>query len=220
MPQQQSNDKRADITLVTGQSESGKTAYTKSRIAKIPRVLAFDVKGDYANLPGFIVVERAADLVRVLQAGQHRRVTYVPKPSGLPDRFDFWCKCAYAWGNCAVIAEELADVTTPGKAPEGWGWVIRRGRDRNLVVFGITQRPSESDKTILGNVTKIHCCTMGRSDDRKYMAKELDVTQATLNGLNLDKLEWIEKDFRTRKITLGSLKTTRVTPYTGGPFST
>lgn len=210
MPPRQALD--ANITLVTGQSGSGKTVYVKRRLEKCRRVIVWDVKGEYASEPGFMRVETAGELARVLAAGQHARIAFVPRSMTL---FDHWCKCAYAWGDCAVVAEELADVTTPGKAPEGWGWVLRRGRERRLVVFGITQRPSESDKTILGNATTIHVCAMARADDRKYMARELDVPQAVVDGLNLGNLEWIEKDLRLRKITRGSLKSGRVTPYTG-----
>lgn len=202
----------ADITLVCGQSGSGKTSQVMKRTRDDRRVIVWDVKGEFAELKGFAALSSAAELARTLSTMQAGRVAFVPRSLSL---FDHWCNAAYAWGHCTVIAEELADVTTPGKAPPGWGVVVRRGRARGLRIFGITQRPSESDKTILGNVTRIIVCAMARADDRRYMARELDVPQSAVDGLRIDALEYLEKNARTREILRGSLKTGRVGPYTG-----
>ncbi|MCL1072999.1 hypothetical protein [Shewanella dokdonensis] len=87
--------------------------------------------------------------------------------------FEFWAACAFAWCNACIVAEELADVTTAGKAPPHWGQVVRRGRARGLApIFAITQRPSESDKTTVGNATLVRCGRLNRANDRKYMAQE------------------------------------------------
>lgn len=204
---------KADITLVTGQSESGKSAFVKQQLAKNQRrALAWDVKGEYAAIPGWIGVHHAAELPQAMLGG-HRRIAFVPRSMG---QFDFWCRAAFAWGDCIVVADELADVTTPGKAPDGWGVIVRRGRARNLAVYGITQRPSESDKTILGNITRIRCCSMARFNDRAYMARELDVPVEVISSLSFDNLEFVERDMRTRKIVRGSLKTGRSTPLREG----
>ena len=95
-------------------------------------------------------------------------------------------------------------MTSPGKAPLGWGMVVRRGRDkeRRLKVYGVTQRPSESDKTIMGNWTLIHCCLMTRFDDRAYMAKEMNIPREAIDSLQ--PLQWIEVD-RSREVTTGQL---------------
>jgi hypothetical protein len=97
---------------------------------------------------------------------------------------------AFSWGNCTAVAEETADVTTPAKAPVGWGTLVRRGRKRGISIIGVTQRPAESDKTIIGNATKIHCGMLKRPQDRKYMALEMDVPLQVVNELK--PLEWLE----------------------------
>jgi hypothetical protein len=191
-------DRAADIRLITGQSGSGKSFYVKSCTDSSKRVLVWDVKGEYR---GFQRIEgdRLA-LVRALKGAGAGRFAYVPRH--LAD-FDFWCQAAYAWGHCDVIAEELADVTTPGKAPPGWGVILRRGRERVLRVFGVTQRPAESDKTIMGNWTLARCFSLRREGDRAYMARELGVSQGMLDSLQLDRHEWIERATHPERLTRG-----------------
>jgi hypothetical protein len=84
----------------------------------------------------------------------------------------------------------LAGVTSPAKAPEGWHTLVSRGRKRGIVIYGVTQRPSESDKTIMGNSTLKHVGMMPRAKDRKYMADEMDID---VRLLDLEPLEYVEK---------------------------
>lgn len=186
---------KPDIRLVAGSSGSGKTRYVIDAIKGSERIIAWDPKGEYKALPGFVALSSIADLATTLRSAQTGRFAFVPRTM---KAFDLWAKVAYAWGHCDVIGEELADVTSPGKAPEGWGWIVRRGRERRLRVFGITQRPAESDKTILGNASLIRVCAMVRFDDRRYMAKELGLAQSHLDSLDFERQEWIEWNVQKR----------------------
>lgn len=190
---------RPNITLVCGGSGSGKTAWLVRQIKRERRVLVWDMKGEFARDHGFEAVDTLSALIERLRKAKVARLSF---RSVRPTDFDAFCRAAYAWGNCVVVAEELADVTTPGKAPLGWGMVVRRGRDRALVVYGVTQRPAESDKTIMGNVTRVHCCMLQRPGDRAYMAKEMGIDQARLDILQ--PLEWVEREGLT--LRSGKLK--------------
>lgn len=193
----------AQINLVCGGSGSGKSTHVKRAIANDERIAVFDADAEYADLAGFTRVATTSDLIRWFSRAKKGRFAFVPKSVGSDSLFDVFCKACFAWGNCTVVAEELADVTSPGKAPEGWGQVVRRGRKRGLKVYGITQRPSESDKTIVGNASRIWCGSMTRAQDRLYMARELDVNPELVNRLKpLDFIEW---DKATREITEGRL---------------
>lgn len=194
----------ADITLVCGGSGSGKSTFVKRNATDADRIIVFDSDEEYASLPGFTRIAKAGDLIRYLQRAKKGRFAFVPRGTGSDELFDLWCKAAFAWGNCTVIAEELADVTSPGKAPDGWGQLVRRGRKRGLRIFGITQRPSESDKTIVGNASRIWCGSMTRADDRRYMAKEMDVSQELVNQLK--PLDYVIFDKKDRSVTPGRLE--------------
>jgi len=196
---------RADgrIVYVCGSSGSGKSAYVKAQLRHHPRVLIWDVDAEYAPLPGVVGVSSPADLVgRVRRLSGPGRLAYVPDRL---DRFDWFCRLAFAWGQfaaCAVIAEETADVTSPGKAPAGWGTLIRRGRKYGIVTYAVTQRPSESDKTALGNAAVVRVGRLARAPDRAYMARELDIPQSRLDALR--PLDWIERT-AAGEVTAGRL---------------
>mgnify|MGYP001574383419 CR=1 FL=1 len=182
-----SEKNRARIVMVCGGSGTGKSAWVKQQIAGARRCLVWDITGEYAR-HGFEPVTSAARLIEALEQSA-ARLAYIPASL---KHFDFFCRAAFAWGRCVVVVEELADVTTPGKAPTGWGMVVRRGRHQSLTVYGITQRPAESDKTIIGNATLTHCCKLKRAPDRVYMAREMGCALALLDALK--PLEWVEAD--------------------------
>lgn len=195
------------ITAIVGSAGGGKTAWLKQQIAGVPRLLVWDIEGQYTEKTKAVYTKE--QLVKAIQSPT-ARISYQPK--ALTD-FDFWAKCAFAFVRLgaeagvmtAIVAEELADVTSPAKAPEGWGMLVRRGRKYGANIYGVTQRPAESDKTLFGNAHVIHCCGMQRANDRVYMARELDVPVADIQCLDRSKLEYIHKDMRTSKLEKGRL---------------
>lgn len=203
MGQRMSSKNKAEIIVVCGGSGTGKSAYVKRKIKDAKRLLVWDMTGEYAREGLALPVTSCTHLIeRVAAAGNGGfRIALQPRAASA-EYFNFFCEVAYAAGRCVVVVEELADVTTPGKAPTGWGIVVRRGRHRGLTVYGITQRPSESDKTIMGNATLTHVCKMKRAQDRAYMAKETGAPVEMLDALK--PLEWIEAD-EAGKITRGKL---------------
>jgi len=178
---------KANITVVCGSSGSGKSAWTKRQIKGRARVIVWDIDEEYINEQGFQAVRDKAELIHLLRTRKKGRFAYVAKSL---NEFDFWCKAAFAWGNCTAVAEETADVTTPAKAPEGWGMLVRRGRKRGITIYGVTQRPAESDKTIIGNATLVHCGFLKRPQDRKYMSAEMNIKQSIVDDLK--PLDWVE----------------------------
>lgn len=187
-----SSKNKASISVVCGGSGTGKSAWVKRRLTTVKRLVIWDMTGEYAREGIATPVDKCAALVQHLQAAGKKgacRVAFQPQSAAAP-LFNLFCRAAYAFGNCVVVVEELADVTTPGKAPPGWGVVVRRGRHKGLTVYGVTQRPSESDKTIMGNATLVHVCKMKRAQDRAYMAREISADVAELDSLL--PLEWIE----------------------------
>lgn len=197
--------KTGEIGIYTGKTRSGKTFQLKKRISKARRALVWSVKepiDHYAEVwPDSVMVRGLDDLKkRILDiGGGNAHLIYLP--ARMSD-FGAWAKLAHAWGiiaPCAVIAEELADVTTPGKAPDGWGNLIRQGAGWGIDIYAVTQRPSESDKTIIGNMSFIHAHQIMRAEDRAYVAREMDLPQDTIAALN--GYHWIERwaDGRVKK---------------------
>lgn len=204
------------LIVATGKSRSGKSAWVKSQIAGDKRQIIFDIKGEYSADMGYQVVYNLHDLIGMLEATPGPlKVAY--RPASPMKEFGIWAKAAFTWckmAPCTIIAEELADVTTPAKAPDGWGQVCRQAQGFGARIYAITQRPSESDKTAMGNATLIHCCKMVRANDREYMAREMDVSVDKLNAL-LDPMDdngkptkgphWVEKCLKSNKVQSGKL---------------
>lgn len=183
-----------DIVLVAGASRSGKTRWVQKRLERWRGpLLVWDPKGEYLHGARCeTVAELAAELKR------SRRACFVPGRD-LRQSFAWWCVAAWSLRHVApavLVVEELADVTPPGRAPGDWGRLLRQGRGLGLTIYAITQSPAESDKTTIRNASLIHCCRLGRAQDRAYMARELDVPQERVDGLRVsrDRGEWIERD--------------------------
>lgn len=178
----------ASNTVVCGSSGSGKSTLVKREIHGRPRVLVWDVDAEYCDLPGFRIVRSGAELLRLLEVTRAGRLAFVPRSA---KDFELWSLAALAWGDCTVVAEETADVTSPGKAPAGWGQLVRRGRKRGVELYAVTQAPSESDKTVMRNRSRLLVGYLERADDRAYLARELDVDQGVIDALQ--PLEWLER---------------------------
>lgn len=181
--------RKALIVAVVGSSGSGKSAWTKQQpeVRKAKRLVVWDIDDEYSDISGIKEIKTIAALAKALRTSKTGRFRF----TGGQSYFDDFCKIVFAWGECTAVVEELADVTSPGKAPDGWGTLVRRGRKRGIILFAVTQRPAESDKTIMGNASIIHCGRMQKATDQKYMAGEMNIPIDLLKGLK--PLEYLER---------------------------
>ncbi len=200
--------------LVAGSTGSGKSAWTMQQCGQAPRLLVWDAMAEWARRARLHSVTSAAELgalvARDLKAprGSRFRVAYAGPVTR--EHFDAFCKIAWVWLRSqpgTLVVEELADVTTPGKAPPAWGEIVRKGRHTGATVYALTQRPAESDKTIFGNAALIHAGLCGSEDDRKRIAKALDVPIEEVRALR--QLQWIERDLRALTVNKGTLRLRR-----------
>lgn len=183
------------LTVVAGASRSGKTAWTRGAVAGFRRLLVWDLLGEWGGDARFNCV-RSDSLALVrdwIKAGDTPgRLAYF-RP-GMVGDFDAFCRLAWLWiqaGEGALVVEETASVTSPGKAPPAWGDLLRAGLRYGPRIFALTQRPAESDKTALGNATVIHCHRMSAPRDRAYMAEALGVP--VLDVENLTGYRYLER---------------------------
>ena len=194
-------------TLVCGSTSSGKTSWVRQRIKGVGRVLIWNIKerNEYDAEP----IYRKSKLIELAENPAKGKFAFM---ASSPADFDFFCKVAMHWiknsvkvhgAKTAIVVEELADVTSPGKAPPGWGELVRKVRDMGCSIYAISQRPAESDKTILGNIALLHCGFLSRFADCKYMAKELNCEPEEIS--NLKPLEYIERNHNEKTTTRGKV---------------
>ncbi len=180
--------------LVAGASRSGKTFWTVHQVRAERRLLVWDAKGEWWR-HDCRTVTSPAELRELVATNPptFARIAYA-RPC-TPAEFEFFCRCAWVWiraARGAIVVEELADVTNPGKAPTAWGEILRKGLAFGPAIYAVTQRPSESDKTAIGNSSRVHCHRMARAADIRYMAAELRVPVADVEALA--PWDWIERD--------------------------
>ncbi|MGH8209893.1 MAG: hypothetical protein ACREU6_09910 [Steroidobacteraceae bacterium] len=195
--------------LVTGSRGSGKSGWTRQQCEAAPRLLVWDSVHEWSRDRVVTPVRSLPELhdlvVADLRTPGPFRYGYTGRVNG--NTFETFCKLAFVWmkarGDGTLVVEELADVTSPAKAPEGWGDIIRKGRHYGGRIYALTQRPAESDKTIAGNADVIHTGRLSFPRDRKTMAEYLDVPVEEITAL--ESLHWIERDMRDRRLTRGVL---------------
>ena len=162
------------LELYAGASRCGKTSLMYARIQGAPRVLVWDVQGQFGMYQGWEIIRTLHDLVDALEApGEDTtpcKISYQPESL---DQFDLFCRIAYAWivqGPGMVVVEELADVTVSGKACAGWGVLTRRGLKYGPSILTAIQRPQWADKDTLGNATHLVLFRQG-DGAREYLEK-------------------------------------------------
>lgn len=178
------NDGR--LCIISGASRSGKTVKTERLVRTFKTVFVWDIEAQWCKMKGFKKMSCYADLVKVVTTGKPGKYAYVSQGDMKAD-FDRFCRAVFHFGSyfgeCAAVLEELADVTTTAKAPEGWGILVRRGLKRGISLFPISQRWAEADKTAIGNATDFYLFRMSTGSDVDYMAKKTGVMRDRLADL-------------------------------------
>jgi hypothetical protein len=123
-----------------------------------------------------------------------------------------WAALVLAWGQSHdgagvhAVSDELADVTSPGKAAAGWGQLVRRGLKRGIWLYSISQRWAEADKSAFGNCSRVVAFASSSDQDVRYLSSRVRVPAAVLSGLK--RLEYVDYsvvmgDFEKKMLNFG-----------------
>lgn len=187
------------IVYAIGAPEQGKSSYVAASLAQESRVLAWlPARGDVDGVG--CVVRSAGELLAEIetQGSAPAIIQYVPRYH-LRREFESFCIAAMAWGERGAVAvrvEELADVSTIGKASPHWGRVLRECRHFHLRIYATTQRPQEADKTILGIYSTLAVFWLPDADDRAYVSRKTGIPEIEL--ARLERLHYVESSGRAQ----------------------
>lgn len=203
------NALEANIYGVMGSTGSGKSAWVKQALLKKSdrRLAIWDYKREYGTDYASLITENLGQAVRALARGDFR-VSFRPSfdDKTRAGQFNVFCKAVWHAKNAICLVEELAMVTTPQRAPEGWKQLTCTGRSEGITIIGLSQRPAQVDKDFFDNCTQLHCGFLAGKRSRQVMADELGVTEADIAALG--NLEYIHKMLRTKEISWGKVKKT------------
>ncbi len=207
---------KANVTAIIGSTGSGKGSRMKWILSreKFDRLAIFDPEGEYSEFGQ--VVDTLAGLVTLLKKPKFRAI-FVPSENDRAKKIQFDAFCQIVAGNdngiggsCAVVVDELAEVTTPSYAPPGWRKVCNKGRKRGLIVYGMSQYPAQVDKAFWGACTTIFTGRLITPAHAKAMSCQIGVAPDEIRALA--DLEYIEMDVRTGQISRGTGKYLRGKP--------
>ena len=195
--------RKCEHEAVFGGSGTGKSYYVKTRVKQWARALIWDPDDEYGDIPNIRTCKKASQVIELMSAGD-ARIRFVPQAMDsktLEKCFEFMSLAAFIWTQCLYVGEELADVTTPSKAANGWGTVLRRGRKRGVKVMGVSQRPAESDKTIFTQAKTIRCGRLDGEGDIARIAANMRVPKEMISQLG--ELQYLELDRPTGVLKAG-----------------
>ncbi len=193
-----------------GARGTGKTAWVKQIIkqAKPIRLLVWDYKHDNALNDIGKAFKSWPEFVKSCRTKTFQS-RYLVNPDFDPhEQFQAFCELAWREGNLLMFVDELAEVTKANKAPGAWRKCVNVGRSydngkKALSIIGASQRPSEVDKSFLGNCDVIHTGRLGDIADAKRFAQSFGIDAAEL--VNLPDLKWVEKRADSPEISRGVL---------------
>jgi len=178
--------------VYAGASRMGKTTALLETLKPMKRIIARDPRCEYGRLPGWETVKTITELATMLSdtGTGKRKIAFF----GANKDFSDFCELAYVWGMqwpCAIVAEELGDVSQSGKAVDAFGELIRKGLYYGNHIYAVAQRPQEITKTLTGNMTFIHTHGFMQDLDVKYMLGLIGCKEAELKALQ--KGQWLER---------------------------
>lgn len=202
------------VVGVFGARGTGKTQWSKRavRASGFKRVMVWDYKHDsgladlgepFKAWPEFVRACKQRDFV----------ARYLVDPDLDPhEQFAAFCALAWREGNLLMFVDELAEVTKASRAPAEWRKCVNVGRDyangtKCLSIIGASQRPTEVDKSFIGNADVIHTGRLGYANDCKALASMWGCDAAELS--QLPNLHWIEKRADSAELVRGVLSLTK-----------
>lgn len=181
---------KASIHAVIGASGSGKTTHVMDCIkrGKPSRLLIWDTKREFAREGYATPVHKISEVVAaVKQAGARGKFAIAFQPSGdtakMKKDFSKLCFIAFYAKNVWLIAEELAEVTLAGWAPEGWRKVTTQGRTEGVTIYGLSQSPAWIDKYFFGNCSSIRTGRLVEPEHAKKMSATIGENIRTIQEL-------------------------------------
>lgn len=181
-----------DKVFVVGVSGMGKSAWIKSYLKRVSRVVMFDAVGELSD--GMLVTTNASHFAELVEARENR----VSLQSESLDDFDWFCRVVYADEviNYLVVIDEVNLYCSANKLSEPFRRVITYGRKYGLGLLTACQRPVEIDHHLAGQANIYVCFGMHDPNDIKPIRTYIPGADEIID---LPPFSWLYYDTRTKE---------------------
>jgi len=168
---------RANNILLCGTSSCGKGHKVKQLTKTETRLLVFDIAEDWGEKEKVQVV--SDDIMQVMQLIKRDKFRVAFRPSVEDERgqFDKLNRLVMAMGAMCYMVDELSELVDSRFQLPSWKLLCKRGRHRGIKLRAVTDRPAETDKSIVSHATEIYAGQLVEPSDlaplRARMGKEM-----------------------------------------------
>jgi hypothetical protein len=198
-----------DVTLVCGQSGSGKTTFALRYLVNAPDLVArfaWDVDGQISSRLGVPAAVDPEELEASLADGWTVFDPHAMFPGRLAEGFAWFCgwvfeACGRGPGRKVLLVDEVWRYCSPTAIPPTLAECVQTGRVRGLSSMFATQRPNRINESITNETTELVCF-------RLQGANALRVVQelgAPAEVASLPPGAWIARDLRLGGSLRGAL---------------
>jgi len=168
--------RRSEHVFIAGGTGSGKTYLASHYLANYQNVIVLDTKGmfdnwDYMSDKELTIADRLTDLEKVKTSKIIYRPIFQEMTQDVYNMFFSW---VYRRKNTIVLIDEAMQISpNPHVIPEWLRGCLQRGRQKNVSIWALTQRPKSISPLFLSEATHIFVFRLNMEQDRE---KVVDVT--------------------------------------------
>ena len=140
------------IAIVVGRKKSGKSTLVRLGLAKRPRWIVWDLRGEYASVPGSRLWRDVREFgAHVAGGGDIAREVFACPVA----QFEAWCRFAFNAGGLLVVIEELGRYCSASFAPPFLLDLFDRSRHARLDLVCVSPRISGIPASLRGQADEL-----------------------------------------------------------------
>lgn len=152
-----------------GKTGWGKTYFIMRTIfPELTRVLVHDRKHQLKGYPA-TYCRTLEDVIKAWEKGKNKIIYQALDPS--VEDFDKLCYLVFQRGNYVLIVDEVKSYTQVNKIPYWLDELYRLGRERNIGVVALSQRPMYVHNTLISESDYVIAFHLELAGDRKKIAE-------------------------------------------------
>lgn len=158
----------ARIAIVLGRKGSGKSTRVKAALAKWKRWVAWDLRGEYGEIPGARTWHDVREFAAHLASGGTIEREVFACPAW---QFEAWCRWVFETGDLVAVIEEITRYVSAGHAPAALQDLFDRNRHARVWLVCVGARLAGIPKGLVHQADDVCSASMELPADVDFLAK-------------------------------------------------